>query len=44
VTVGGGATETAQERERVRAMVRDRLRRPGPDAFLAEILAAEADY
>lgn len=44
VTVGAGVTETAQERERVRAMVRERLRRPGPDAFLAEILAAEADY
>ncbi len=44
VTVGVGAPEPAQVRQQVRTMVRGRLRRPGPDAFLAELLAAEADY
>jgi hypothetical protein len=31
-------------RERIRSFARGRLAQPGPDAFLAEILAAEADY
>ena len=30
--------------ERVREFARSRLSQPGGDAFLAEILAAEADY
>jgi len=33
-----------QPRERVRDFARSRLAQPGADAFLAEILAAEADY
>ncbi len=39
-----GATETRETRERVRRWARARLDRPADDAFLAEILAAEADY
>jgi hypothetical protein len=39
-----GATETRETRERVRRWARARLGRPGDDAFLAEILAAESDY
>ena len=39
-----GAVETRETRERVRRWVRARLDRPGSDAFLAEILAAESDY
>ncbi len=39
-----GVTETRETRERVRRWVRGRLDRPGGDAFLAEILAAESDY
>jgi hypothetical protein len=31
-------------RQRVRAFARARLARPGSDAFLAEIVAAESDY
>lgn len=44
VTVGAAAGETEAVRDRVRRYVRARLAAPGPDAFLAEILAAEADY
>ena len=44
VTVGAAAGETEAVRDRVRRYVRARLTAPGPDAFLAEILAAEADY
>ncbi|SEH80012.1 hypothetical protein SAMN04489835_4291 [Mycolicibacterium rutilum] len=44
VTVGPDVEESAQTRDRVRAVARARLNRPGDDAFLAEILAAEADY
>jgi hypothetical protein len=36
--------DAAETRQRVRALVRRRLATPGPDAFLAEILAAESDY
>jgi hypothetical protein len=36
--------ETAAVRERVRDVARQRLRQPADDAFLAEILASEADY
>ncbi len=47
VTVGAdltGSGETPQTRERVRDFARARLAEPSGDAFLAEILAAEADY
>jgi hypothetical protein len=47
VTVGPdrpGTAEAAALRQRVRDVARLRLDRPGPDAFLAEILAAESDY
>lgn len=44
VTVGSAASETEAVRDRVRRYVRARLATPGPDAFLAEVLAAEADY
>lgn len=44
VTVGANAAEARDSRERVRALARARLARPAPDAFLAEILAAESDY
>lgn len=46
-TVGIGAKGTGGSgalRQRVRAYARARLARPGPDAFLAEIMAAESDY
>jgi hypothetical protein len=36
--------DAARARERIRAFARARLARPGPDAYLAEILAAESDY
>lgn len=36
--------DAASVRERIRFFARARLERPGPDAFLAEILAAESDY
>jgi hypothetical protein len=39
-----GTAEAAALRQRVRDFARVRLARPGPDAFLAEILAAESDY
>lgn len=38
------APAAAELRSRARDYARARLGRPGPDAFLAEILAAEADY
>lgn len=45
VTVGADvAAETREARERVRRWARARLDRPGDDAFLAEILAAESAY
>lgn len=44
VMVGAGVDESAEVRDRVRACARARLRRPGADAFLAEVLAAESDY
>lgn len=44
VTVGVPVSESAQLRDRVRALARARLAAPGPDAYLAEILAAESDY
>lgn len=47
VTVGADvddSAEAAEIRARIRAFARRRLARPGPDAFLAEILAAESDY
>jgi hypothetical protein len=47
VTVGADvddSAEAAETRARIRAFARERLARPGPDAFLAEILAAESDY
>ena len=44
VTVGVPVEETRETRDRIRAFARRRLGEPGQDAFLAEILAAEADY
>ncbi|KAA0108366.1 hypothetical protein [Mycolicibacterium sp. P1-5] len=44
VTVGAEVAEAKEARERVRQLARRRLAQPGPDAFLAEILAAESDY
>lgn len=44
VVVGADVDESVQTRDRVRAYARSRLRHPGADAFLAEILAAESDY
>lgn len=47
VTVGPGRPDTAEAaalRARIRDFARSRLAQPGPDAFLAEILAAESDY
>jgi hypothetical protein len=44
VTVGAEVDEAAQTRDRIRALARARLAEPPVDAFLAEILAAEADY
>ena len=44
VSVGVQVDESQQVRDRVRAFARARLSRPGADAFLAEILAAESDY
>lgn len=47
VSVGAdvdAAPEATQVRQRIRDYARSRLQRPGPDAFLAEILAAESDY
>jgi hypothetical protein len=36
--------DAAVIRDRIRTFARARLAHPGPDAFLAEVLAAEADY
>ena len=44
VTLGADIGESPQVRQRVRTLARSRLARPAPDAFLAEILAAESDY
>jgi hypothetical protein len=44
VTIGADVGESPQVRQRVRTFARARLARPGPDAFLAELLAAESDY
>jgi hypothetical protein len=47
VTVGADVDDSddaARIRERIRSFARGRLARPGPDAYLAEILAAESDY
>ena len=42
--VGVDVAEEAPARDRVRQFARQRLSRPHPDAYLAEILAAESDY
>lgn len=44
ITVGADVDEPAEARQRVRSFARRRLAEPGPDAYLAEILAAESDY
>lgn len=44
LTVGVPVPESVATRDRVRAFVRGRLAASPPDAFLAEILAAESDY
>jgi hypothetical protein len=44
LTVGVDVEETPQSRDRVRLWARLRRAGPRPDAFLAEILAAESDY
>lgn len=44
VSVGADVTESRLLRDRVRVFARARLLEPGDDAFLAEVLAAEADY
>lgn len=47
VTVGvesPGPGESPEIRERIRRFARNRLQRPGSDAYLAEIVAAESDY
>jgi hypothetical protein len=47
VTVGADVDDSedaARTRDRIRVFARSRLAQPGPDAFLAEILAAESDY
>ncbi|OBJ57178.1 hypothetical protein [Mycobacterium asiaticum] len=44
VIVGADVTEPRAARERIRDWVRSRLDEPPPDAFLAEILAAESSY
>lgn len=47
VSVGAdvpAAGDAAALRRRIRDYARGRLAHPGPDAFLAEIIAAEADY
>jgi hypothetical protein len=41
---GVDSTEATALRQRIREFARGRLARPGPDAFLAEIVAAESDY
>ena len=44
LTVGVEVEEGPEVRDRVRRFTRQRLSRPQPDAYLAEILAAESDY
>lgn len=44
VIVGVEVDEPAEIRDRIRRFARQRLAAPQPDAFLAEILAAESDY
>jgi hypothetical protein len=44
VIVGAATDESADARERIRRFARQRLAAPGPDAYLAEILAAESEY
>jgi hypothetical protein len=44
LTVGVDVEEDPQARDRVRQFARQRLGSPHPDAYLAEILAAESDY
>ncbi len=44
VIVGAEVDEPAEVRERIRRFARNRLAELRPDAFLAEILAAESDY
>ena len=44
VTVGADVDEAEETRQRVRRYARRRLAEPAPDAYLAEVLAAEADY
>lgn len=47
VTIGPDRADTVEAaalRQRLRDFVRARLAHPGPDAFLAEIIAAESDY
>ena len=44
LTVGADVEEGPEVRDRVRQFARQRLSRPLPDAYLAEILAAESDY
>ncbi|MET0473536.1 MAG: hypothetical protein ABW001_02755 [Mycobacterium sp.] len=45
VTIGADVPGEGPEiRQRVRTFAMARLARPGPDAFLAEIIAAESDY
>lgn len=44
ITVGADVDEPPEARRRVRGFARRRLAEPGPDAYLAEILAAESDY
>ncbi|MET0698879.1 MAG: hypothetical protein ABWY93_04370 [Mycobacterium sp.] len=39
-----GAGESPEIRDRIRQFARQRLQRPTPDAYLAEIVAAESDY
>lgn len=44
VSVGADVTETPEVRRRIRDWARSRLSAPGPDSYLAELLAGEADY
>ncbi|MBX7434319.1 hypothetical protein JDV09_19780 [Mycobacterium sp. Y57] len=44
VMIGVPVRESREHRERAREFARSRLRTPGADAFLAEVLAAESDY
>ena len=44
LVIGAGQGEPVEVRDQVRSVARARLAVPPPDAFLAEVLAAEADY